>query len=127
MTITGSDSTHIGAIQVESLFFPLAFSPLFLGKYLCYEKIGAGGFGEVWKAFPKDAGLSKRAVKLLHPKFLAFGASDPGERDELINRFKRETELTRLLADSGIPGIVRVYETGLEPEKDFIMIAFILV
>jgi serine/threonine-protein kinase len=67
------------------------------GKFVRVSKLGAGGMGEVWKAW--DADLS-RWVAL---KFMRI--PDPDE----LARFRREAQMAGRLAH---PNIAAVYEFG---------------
>src|SRR5262245_33194427 len=73
-----------------------------VGPYLCVEKIGSGGMGEVWKAWDTDLG---RPAAL---KFLK--ADDPDE----LARFRREAEVSAKLAH---PHIAAIYGTGSDGES----------
>ncbi len=75
------------------------------GRYVADSKLGAGGMGEVWKAW--DTQLS-RWVAL---KFLTGG-----DRDE-IARFKREAETAARLSH---PNIAAVYDVGEAGGRPFI-------
>ncbi len=75
------------------------------GKYVLVERIGEGGFGEVWKAW--DGHLERWvALKLLKQ------ARD-GERD----RFLREARMGARLSH---PGIVAVHEAGEEGGRAYL-------
>lgn len=119
--VTGTGGTHLRLPASNYSHFPLAFSDPFLGKYSYYRQIGTGGFGDVWEAIPYDSSQSL-AVKLLRPSLLALDVLDPVERQELINRFSREIEVTSVLANSGASAIVRVYDSGEDVNRDFIYI-----
>ncbi len=72
------------------------FDPRF-GRYVFTEKLGAGGMGEVWKAF--DPELSRWvALKLLHHE-------DPNE----LARFRREAQTAAQLSH---PNIAAIHEVG---------------
>jgi len=76
-----------------------------LGRYALMERIGAGGFGAVYKAWDAEA---NRAV--------AIKACTLGE--EMHPRFLREAELAGSLRH---PNITEVYESGIEGDTPFIV------
>lgn len=79
-----------------------------LGRYEIKSKIGSGGMGEVYLAV--DTQLDRRvALKVLLPEF----CSDP-ERTE---RFRHEAKAASALNH---PGIITIYEVGIENEHLFI-------
>ncbi len=76
-----------------------------LGRYVRVSRLGAGGMGEVWKAW--EEGLSRWvALKLLK-------GSDADE----IGRFKREAQTAARIAH---PNIAAVYEVGESGGQHFI-------
>ncbi len=81
-----------------------------VGRYLRAAKLGAGGMGEVWKAW--DAQLLRWvALKLLR-----------GSDDEEIARFKREAQTAAALVH---PNIAAIYEVGEDAGRHFIAMQFI--
>jgi len=81
-----------------------------LGRYVLVQRIGSGGFGEVWKAW--DTQLARwTAVKLLK-----------GRDDEEIARFTREAQTAGRLSH---PHIAAVYEVGQEGGRHFIAMQLI--
>jgi eukaryotic-like serine/threonine-protein kinase len=84
-----------------------------LGKLTLLERVGAGSFGEVWKAH--DTELNRLvAVKIPHAGYLADGK----EQD----RFLREARSAAVLRH---PGIVPVHEVGHEEGLSYLVSAFI--
>jgi serine/threonine protein kinase/tetratricopeptide (TPR) repeat protein len=84
-----------------------------LGKFELLERVGAGGFGEVWKA--RDTELDRLvAIKLLHAGRIA----DPADRE----RFFREA---RAAAQLRHPCIAAVYEVAELENTPAIVSAFI--
>jgi serine/threonine-protein kinase len=76
-----------------------------VGPFVRVERLGAGGMGEVWKAW--DAALSRWvALKILK-------GTDPDE----VARFQREAHVAATVAH---PGIVRVYEVGVHEGVPYI-------
>jgi predicted Ser/Thr protein kinase len=81
-----------------------------VGKYLLTRKLGAGGMGEVWKAYDPEL---QRWIAI---KFLK--SDDPAE----LARFKREAQAAARLAH---PGICAVYDTGDHAGRPFIAMQFL--
>jgi len=80
------------------------------GEYVKVERVGRGGFGEVWKAW--DVALARWvALKLLHHQ-------DPDE----LRRFTREAQTAASLVH---PNIAAVYQVGAHDGKQFIAMQFI--
>src|SRR5574341_1661358 len=78
------------------------------GPYVAVARLGAGGMGEVWKAWDQE--LSRWvALKLLHPG---------GE----IERFKREARLAARLTH---PHIAAVYQVGESGERHYIAMQYV--
>ncbi len=80
------------------------------GKFIRTQKLGAGGMGEVWKAW--DAELN-RWVAL---KFLK------GQDADEIVRFKREAQTAARLNH---PTIAAIYDVGFSQERHYIAMQFI--
>jgi hypothetical protein len=80
------------------------------GKFVRTQRLGAGGMGEVWKAW--DTQLS-RWVAL---KFLKGG-----DEDEIL-RFKREAQTAGQLSH---PNIAAVYEVGEDRNRHYIAMQFV--
>ena len=76
-----------------------------LGRYALLERIGAGGFGAVYKAWD---GQGHRAV--------AIKACTLGE--DMHARFLREAELAGALRH---PNITEIFESGVEGDTPFIV------
>lgn len=88
-------------------------APRALGKFQLLDKIGAGAFGEVWRA--RDTELHRIvAVKIPHPSSLAAKGN--------LERFYREA---RAAAQLRHPGIVTVYEVSLHDDVPVIVSDFI--
>lgn len=120
--ITGQQGTHYRMFSKPSPAFPLAFSPHFLGEYFFYERVGAGGFGEVWRAVPYDQTTKSRAIKLMHPALMNPDALTQEDRQSLIQRFAREAEVTYKLSTSGAPGIIPVHSWGDDADRDYLFL-----
>lgn len=124
--ITGREGTHFRTRLRTSPSFPLVFSPGFMDQYQLYEKIAAGGFGEVWKGTPIDGG-PQRAIKLMHPTLLDPGNLTEEDRTSLIQRFAREARVTHRLSESGAPNIPRVFTWGDDADRDYLYIVMELI
>ena len=81
-----------------------------VGKFIRVLKLGAGGMGEVWKAWDSDLG---RWVAL---KFLKETS------DEEVQRFAREAQLAGKLSH---PYIAGVYEVGQDAGRRYIAMQYI--
>lgn len=82
---------------------------LLSGRFRLDERLGAGGFGEVWRGF--DEHLEREvAVKVL------LGLR--GEDDDLVTLFEREAKLAARLSH---PGITQVHDYGSEGEFRFLV------
>jgi tetratricopeptide (TPR) repeat protein len=83
-----------------------------IGRFELIERLGAGGFGEVWKA--RDTQLDRTvAVKIPHRGSLG---------SEGIEKFLREA---RAAAQLRHPNIVSVHEVGLDGKRIYIVADFI--
>ncbi len=83
-----------------------------IGRFELIERLGSGGFGEVWKA--RDTQLDRTvAVKIPHRGLLG---------SEEIEKFLREA---RAAAQLRHPNIVSVHEVGLEGKRIYIVADFI--
>jgi len=80
------------------------------GKFVSTQKLGAGGMGEVWKAWDTEL---NRWVAL---KFLKGGD------DEEIARFKREAQTAGRLSH---PNIAAVHEVGFAHDRHYIAMQFV--
>lgn len=86
----------------------------FAGRFMVEESLGQGGMATVYRAF--DPGRGRHvALKVLHAEL----GGDP----EVVQRFRRELELTSRIEH---PGIVRVYEAGRE-EQDRLFLVLELI
>ncbi len=123
--VTGHDGTHLRS-HVDSPYFPLCFSEGFIERFHHYEKLAAGGFGEIWKATPKD-GSTPVAIKLLHPMLLNPEHIQTVDRNSLVRRFAREARIQHLLSESGAPATVKVHSWGDDPFRDYLYIIMDLI
>lgn len=106
--------------RVSPSVFPMALYRDFPERFQIYQKIGEGGYGEVWRARALDS-ADWVAVKFLRPELLVSSSSGSSARvDKLVARFMREAEVTRLLSEGTTAGIAKVYEAGGEPDEGFL-------
>ncbi len=120
--ITGAEGTYLKASpQRDTPYFPLAFSEGFLDRFDSYERIGSGGFGEIWRGFSSKDNKSY-AIKIMHPELLNPEYLRAEDRESLIRRFIREAKITHAMAESGAPSIVPVHTWGDDPDRDFLYI-----
>lgn len=82
-------------------------------RYTLEESVGSGGMAEVWRARDEVLGRSV-AVKILH-EHLA------GDR-QIFERFRREAVTAARLSH---PAVVRVFDTGVDGERCFIVLELI--
>ncbi len=82
-----------------------------VGRFECKERLGSGGYGDVWKAWDPSVGRWV-ALKLLK------GADDPERRA----RFEREAHLAAALEHPGIAGI---FEVGEHDGRPFLAMQFV--
>lgn len=78
---------------------------LIIGRYLVCGELGRGGMGVVYDAW--DPGIERRvAIKTIEPDLVP-----EEDRDEVIERFRRETKIVGRLHH---PGIVTIFDYGEE-------------
>lgn len=78
-----------------------------VGRYLVAGELGRGGMGVVYDAW--DPGIERRvAIKTIEPDLVS-----EEDRDEVIERFRRETKIVGRLHH---PGIVTIFDYGEERE-----------
>jgi predicted Ser/Thr protein kinase len=88
------------------------------GRYLVIKKLGAGAFGTVFKAKDKILGRMV-AIKTIRLEGLAAAGSS---LDELMDRFKREAQVSAQLKH---PNIVTIYDVGESNGMSYLAMEFI--
>ncbi len=82
---------------------------LVVGRYLLIGELGRGGMGVVYEAW--DPGIERRvAIKTIEPELVP-----EEEREEVIERFRRETKVVGRLHH---PSIVTIFDSGNERTFD---------
>lgn len=87
----------------EELRRDLKKEPVEFGRFLLLGRLGAGGAGEVWKAWQRDLG------RLVALKMLI------GRSERELERFRREARAAGALAHPNIAAIYEVGEAGGQP------------
>ncbi|MBX3729653.1 MAG: FHA domain-containing protein [Candidatus Sumerlaeia bacterium] len=115
-TIESSVLVH----QRSALQFPLALYRDFPKRFGLFVKVGEGGYGQVWKAEPREGG-GWFAVKFLRPELVSGESATAFLRtSKAVARFEREGEVMKRLWESGAHGIVRVHEAGGDQNEGFL-------
>ncbi|MGH7129194.1 MAG: protein kinase domain-containing protein, partial [Planctomycetaceae bacterium] len=83
-----------------------------MGRYHLIERVGRGGFGEVWRGFDPQL---KRTVAIKVPRIDRHG---PGSVDEFLREGRKLAALRH-------PGIVAVYDVGEAAGRCFIVSEFV--
>lgn len=80
-------------------------TPVHFGPFLVRERIGVGGFGEIYRAVHQEAGLEV-AIKVV--------TAEVARHPSYLNDFRREV---RAVAGLDHPNIVQVFDYGTIPSK----------
>jgi serine/threonine protein kinase len=84
---------------------------LFVNRYRLIERIGRGGMGDVWTATDEQLeGRRVVAIKFIHPRLARVRA--------YRRRFAREMAALAIVED---PNVVRLYDSGIEPQPFMVM------
>ena len=92
------------------------------GRYALEERIGLGGMAAVWRARDRSDADAVVAVKLLREDFLK---RNPKEAANNIRRFKRESEILKLMA--GSKHVVQARAAGVTPAGDHYLVMELLM
>lgn len=99
----------------ETLTDPL-LGRLIDGRYEVRERVAAGGMATVYVAFDKRLERDV-ALKIMHPHL----AADASEAD-FVSRFRREAKSAARLTH---PGMVRVYDQGVDGELSYLTMEYV--
>src|SRR5437870_10567469 len=88
------------------------------GRYTVVQKLGAGAFGTVYKAKDKILGRMV-AIKTIRLEGLAAAGTS---LDQLMDRFKREAQVSAQLKH---PNIVTIYDVGEVEGTSYLAMEFI--
>ncbi len=92
------------------------------GRYALEERIGLGGMAAVWRARDRSDSDAVVAVKLLREDFLK---RNPKEAANNIRRFKRESEILKLMA--GSKHVVQARAAGVTEAGDHYLVMELLM
>ena len=105
-------SGHLTKYQAEQILSGKGKN-LCMGQYVLLEKLGAGGMGQVYKAY--HPGMERMvAIKVI----LAKGSTDA----ETVKRFEREIKAAAKLAH---PNIITVYDAGNADGRHFMVMELV--
>ncbi|MDX1971476.1 MAG: FHA domain-containing serine/threonine-protein kinase [Candidatus Sumerlaeia bacterium] len=122
------DSVEESSLQSPALirsyspvFFPLALYDQFPETFHEYQRIGEGGYGQVWIGRRKE-GKVWTAIKFIRPELLAVGDDSTSHIRvaKVVERFKREFMIMKKLAQNREKGMIKIYKIGGEVKLGFV-------
>jgi serine/threonine protein kinase len=93
--------------------FELSVGSTFAGRFLVLEEIGRGGMGRVYRVLDKKLDV-EIALKLINPEI--------GADEHIIERFKNELRLTRIISH---PNVCRMYDLSEDQGGHYITMEFV--
>lgn len=85
-------------------------------RYELTEPVGSGGMGQVW------AGYDERLDRPVAVKFLKPGLAVEAEREDVVERFRREARITARLDHPGVP---TVHDAGVVGDDLYIVMQLV--
>lgn len=122
------DSVQASHLQSPTLirsfspvFFPLALYDKFPETFQEYQRIGEGGYGQVWIGRRKG-GKVWTAIKFIRPELLASSGDSTSMMrvSKIVERFKREFTIMKQLAQNREKGMIKIYKIGGEVKLGFV-------
>jgi len=103
------------------IYFPLSLYGKFPTTFQEYQKIGEGGYGQVWIG-RKRGGSTWTAIKFLRPELLTPGDDSQSvvRVEKTLERFKREFQIMKQLAQNREKGMIKIYKIGSELDLGFV-------
>ncbi|MGF1573001.1 MAG: protein kinase [Sumerlaeia bacterium] len=103
------------------VFFPLALYDKFPETFQEYQRIGEGGYGQVWIGRRKG-GKTWTAIKFIRPELLASSGDSTSimRVSKIVERFKREFMIMKQLAQNREKGMIKIYKIGGEVKLGFV-------
>lgn len=120
---TRDDDTETKTIvsQWRGTVFPLALFEDFPRRFQVYQRIGEGGYGQVWRARSHADPDSWLAIKVIRPELLTGDSDSSMQRiQRVVERFRREVALMRAVEKEDARHFVRVHEWNANPRLGFL-------